>query len=239
MTHAGAAVTCVYQFVLSRLELIDWLHSDQRGNDLLSLNKEGVCSTCGYLGLYLMSVGLCIHLLRWMDATDGGPRRAAAGRPLSARPRGAFARGIAAKIVSLDTGLWLLLWLAERLQPVSRRACNAAYCLWVLATGVLALGLSWLHLCLLPPGGAPPGVLVALSRHMLPAFLGANVLTGAVNMAVDTMKVSDAHARAAVTAYALVLCAGAAGAEAACARGGTAARGGGVAAAGAKATKGD
>ena len=104
--------------------------------------------------------------------------------------------------------LWLVYWAAAtQLQPVSRRACNATYVLWMLALNVQCLALFVAADALLP--GAMPRLLLALNDNMLPVFLLGNVLTGLVNMAVDTLAAGDAQAVAAVTLYAAGLCAAA------------------------------
>jgi hypothetical protein len=106
-----------------------------------------------------------------------------------------------------DAALWLASELADPLvEPVSRRACNLAYILWI-----CALSLGMVVLCLVtqlvtPPAQGLPQLLAAANRNMLPVFLAANLLTGAVNLAVDTLAVGDAGARALVCAYMLLVC---------------------------------
>lgn len=92
------------------------------------------------------------------------------------------------------TALALLLWATPL--RVSRRACNLCYVLWSLAlnSGALAACM-WLQ----PP--PRPALLDALSKQQLAVFLVANLLTGAVNMSVNTLAVGDAVARAVVAAY--------------------------------------
>ncbi|KAG2497252.1 hypothetical protein HYH03_004836 [Edaphochlamys debaryana] len=51
-----------------------------------------------------------------------------------------------------------------------------------------------------------PRVLLAINRNPLPVFLAANLLTGAVNLRIDTMQVSDWPARAIVGAYMALVC---------------------------------
>ena len=58
------------------------------------------------------------------------------------------------------------------------------------------------------------GILVAANRHMLPLFLLANLLTGAVNLSFDTLAAGDWLARIIVAAYSLVLCCAASAAPA-------------------------
>ena len=46
-----------YQLLLSGTALGGWVAQSRRGHDLLSLNKEGVCSTIGLWALHLAGVG--------------------------------------------------------------------------------------------------------------------------------------------------------------------------------------
>lgn len=50
------------------------------------------------------------------------------------------------------------------------------------------------------------GIFRAANGSMLPLFLLANVLTGGVNVGMDTLAMGDWAARAFVVAYALTLC---------------------------------
>ena len=52
----------------------------------------------------------------------------------------------------------------------------------------------------------PPGLLEALGNQMLAVFLLANMLTGVVNLSVDTLAVGGAAARGILVVYAGLLC---------------------------------
>lgn len=245
MLPIGMAVTAAYQAVLSWGGLIHWVHSDDRsgaplGLRILALNKEGLCSTFGYWGLYLMTVGITMRMLTWMVAGEERQAQAAAAGAANgaSRTNGSSRSSTAAPVVSqaparpwtrlvswviarhppwaavlcmllLDAALWLLTWgLSVFVQPVSRRACNAAYVAWMLAYNTVLLTAVRAKQLLLP--SAPPGLSVALNYNLLPTFLLANLLTGAVNLSVDTLMVQDTAARAIVSAYLLAVCAPAA-----------------------------
>lgn len=93
-----------------------------------------------------------------------------------------------------------------------------AYVLWVCAqcfaslamcavTDVATAALAALPRAAPPAGGAAgtsaapsPRLLCAINRNLLPLFLAANLLTGAVNLGFDTLTTSDSVARAIVGA---------------------------------------
>ncbi len=64
------------------------------------------------------------------------------------------------------------------------------------------------------PNGLTPQLPAAFNRNMLPLFLVANLLTGLVNLSVDTLSVTDPGARLVVGGYAAVVCGLAASLEA-------------------------
>lgn len=104
----------------------------------------------------------------------------------------------------MAAGLWLAYWAAAAyLQPVSRRACNASYVLWILALTSQSIFLCWAALGVAP---AQPLLVAAISDSTLPVFLAANLLTGAVNMGVDTLAASDRVALATVALYMALVC---------------------------------
>lgn len=90
-------------------------------------------------------------------------------------------------------------------QPVSRRACNLPYVIW-------SLSLNWTMLVLFVCGSvlsrasAPLDVLAACSSNMLPLFLLSNLMTGAVNMAINSLVVPDLQATGIVCTYMVLVC---------------------------------
>ncbi|KAK9819674.1 hypothetical protein WJX72_000961 [[Myrmecia] bisecta] len=118
------------------------------------------------------------------------------------------------RLASLTAAMWLVFSASlASADPVSRRACNASYVLWMLAYNMLML-LLFAAAEVLAPNAQDSSLLQALNSHMLPVFLLANVLTGAINMSIDTLAVGDWAARGIVALYMLVLCGGAVAADA-------------------------
>ena len=104
------------------------MQSEVRGPSPLSRNKEGIVSIPGYWALHLLSTGLG-HWIR--DSAAAAANRAADGAPrMSLRPLFAWLAGVASVGIVLE-GLTSVL--AGLVEPVSRRACNAAYVVWMLA----------------------------------------------------------------------------------------------------------
>jgi len=89
----------------------------------------------------------------------------------------------------------------------SRRAADAPYATWVAAHNALLLLATQLVQGAF--AGPLPPLLQALSgRHaMLATFLAANLLTGCVNLGVDTLRVGDGAAAALLAGYMCAVCA--------------------------------
>lgn len=208
------------------------VHSDERAGSWLRANKEGLLSLTGYWALQLLSATAGRLAYRWAAAAAAAS--AAAGRgsraSMGSGDSSSSFNGVSSnsqlhvrtkapplplapqlrllwQLGGASAALWAAYWAAAQLQPVSRRACNGAYVLWMLALNVQTVA-AFLAADLALPG-ATPFILSALNAAMLPVFLAGNLLTGLVNMAVNTLAASDAAARAVVAAYAAVLCGGA------------------------------
>jgi phosphatidylinositol glycan class W len=113
----------------------------------------------------------------------------------------------------IDVVLWVLYaFISTWIQPVSRRACNAAYVVWMLALNVLCLGgfvavESKLNTC--SSGNSNSGgslLLQSIGGGLLPVFLVANVLTGVVNMCSDTLSAEKSTAVGVVMVYMALVC---------------------------------
>lgn len=226
----AALLLAAHQAALSRGGLSSWVMTWERYEDeLLSANKEGLVSLPGYWALHLAGVAAGTALTQGVDAAvyagggppppgqpkgaagtaGGGAAAAAARRPrsVSAWPLWRWLAGVAAA----DVALWAATWAVEEwVEPVSRRSCNAAFVLWTCAMCVWALLLcaaTELLSAAAPTGsGGGPRFAAAFNRNMLLLFLLANLLTGAVNLSINTLRVADSLARVIVGFYASTLC---------------------------------
>jgi glucosaminylphosphatidylinositol acyltransferase len=111
-----------------------------------------------------------------------------------------------ARLWSAAAVLWTCVFLCDTLvQPVSRRFCNAAYVLWVTAmalTQIAAADVVLLVVAVATGVPRPPcAVTEGLSENQLLAFLLANVLTGMVNLSLDTLRAGAAQATVMMVVY--------------------------------------
>ncbi|XP_050265073.1 uncharacterized protein At4g17910 isoform X4 [Quercus robur] len=142
----------------------------------------------GYWGMYLLGVQLGNYLFF--------------GNNSSAFLRSNRWAGIRALILSIL--FWIITVLLDRhVERVSRRMCNLTY-----VTMVLALNLQVLAILMLSdyiPGSKTSVLEEAFNRNLLGAFLLANVLTGLVNLSVDTLSAASVTALFVLVVYASTL----------------------------------
>lgn len=190
----GCAILTVYQAVLL-CGLNRYLISDQRGANIVSLNKEGIFSLFGYWGLYLVSVNLGYHLFFLK-------------KPISSRVASIGGKSsIAIEVWLLDGFLWVLtIFLDKFVEKISRRMCNLAYVTFVLAQNFEVLGM--LMLSDLVPTRKSLVLEEVFDQNMLVTFLLANILTGLVNVSMTTVFVSPFLAYCILLLYAVVLISG-------------------------------
>ena len=198
------ALLSLHQLALSWGGLRSFVRNAPR-TGWVSANKEGLVSLPGYLALSLAG-GCAADLFR-----------ACLVPPSMSHTMGPLAFGAAA----------LAMWVASELldvavEPTSRRVCNAAYVAWIAAQTLLSLGL-----CALPSLPAVPllhhhhhhpqqqqhevelPLLEAVGHQPLGFFLAANLLTGAVNLAMETDSADALSAAMILAAYMALLCVGA------------------------------
>ncbi len=175
----GLAILCAHQLALSHGGLAR-IVADAPREGLVSANKEGLISLPGYVALALVGDALGSLFRRqptlhgWLNVCQ----RVAAASALS----------------------WVATFAAASLwQPPCARLCNLSYALWSVAL-ILLLAL----LCVIgslvskPP---PPRDLCAVNSSPLTVFVAANLLTGAINLLIETKSVGGGLSLAVLTAY--------------------------------------
>ncbi|XP_059641860.1 uncharacterized protein At4g17910 isoform X2 [Cornus florida] len=183
----GSLILVGYQVCLM-LGLNKYMLSNERGTDIISLNKEGIFSIFGYWGMYLVGVHLGSYLFF--------------GSHSNAMLRSYKWAMIRVWILTLS--FWLLtMFLDKYVERVSRRMCNLAF-----VTLVLALNLQILAILMLSAyiGGPKISTLEeAFNKNLLGSFLLANMLTGMVNLCFDTLSASPISSLAILLGYAFTL----------------------------------
>lgn len=177
----------MHEHMLIRHGGLQLIHTEGRGRDWMSANKEGIFSMLGYLALHL-----------------GGCACGAALETASRQGNDTILVPLTFAKLALGVGAGQL-FANKYLPRISRRACNASYVTWILNLNVWLFGLCTLAMALVP--NLPlPALLQATNDSMLPTFLFANLATGVVNMIFDTLHTGDWFARIIVLFYMLIVC---------------------------------
>ncbi|OJD16466.1 hypothetical protein AJ78_03365 [Emergomyces pasteurianus Ep9510] len=202
-----------YQVVLESTDLKKYILVSPRGPSLLSKNREGVFSLLGYLAIFLAGRATGLRVM---------PRGTSSSKtPYQVR-----------KALLIRLAIWSIIWIAlftfNSLHvfgygagiPVSRRLANLSYVLWVAAFNNSQLFLFCLIETLFFPSVykaadksseeersrfATSRIMRAYNSNGLEIFLIANLLTGAVNMGVNTLDADKGTAMAILVAYAALL----------------------------------
>ena len=154
----------MYTFILRYFGLEDWILNAPR-IDFVSMNREGIFSFLGYYSLFLLAAQLGNRLFK-------------------SKP----SHILKMLIKELVLGHALFFIFTEILPlRVSRRMANLPYVLWIYNIAVfLIFGLVIINRVVGSSGRAPM-LFDAINRNQLVIFLFANLLTGAVNLSINTI----------------------------------------------------
>ena len=204
-------ISLAYEIVLNNTELLWYILVSDRGPDLLSKNREGVFSFIGYLAIFLKgrSTGAPIVVLQPVPKLQAG----ADGHLEAERERYVLLRMLAFDAV-FNTVIYVLSTSVFGFNlNVSRRLGNLPYVFWIAAfnsaqIGVFALveacgpRISYRKDDLHQIKDASSRVLAVFNQNGLVVFLIANLLTGLVNMTLNTLDMGGLSAMAVLVLYA-------------------------------------
>ena len=180
--NAAAVIIVVYQLVLS-LGLKDLILSSDRSNILLA-NKEGIFTLPAYVSLYLVSVSMGSNM-------HSNRRSGKAVDYVVIVIECAFAFAVTGVLCTLTNS-----YVGE----VSRRQANISFILWIICFCNFSLMVESLVLLVIEflqatgflrfQLNSRPVLPSLLCQHSLFVFLLANLMTGIVNLSMNTMQSS-------------------------------------------------
>lgn len=176
-----------YEFLLY-CGLEEWILNSERV-DFISSNREGIFSLFGYVGIYLLGSEFGNILL-------GPSRRSIADWHNQVQ-----------SLFIITVGLWILYGFFSAFLELqtSRRMANFMYVLCTLAFDITMI-VSCLAAELFFPSLERSILLSAINWNQLLAFLVANLLTGIVNLSIQTLYVSDPIAFVILCTYTSIIC---------------------------------
>lgn len=196
------AISLGYEYLLHATDLLTFiLDPTNRLTNIVTMNKEGIWLFWGYFAIFLFGqlFGQFVmtgvptkHNLLFVSATPAKPSWTSV-TTTKGLVIAAFVYGV-------------IFWFAHEsplFSPVSRRLANFPYVMWIVSfSGLVLLGYAVVYD--LGASAASP-VVEATNNNGLFAFLLGNVLTGVVNMLMDTLACSNAEAVAVLVGYCAVI----------------------------------
>ena len=185
----------------------EWVLSNVARHDFLTANREGIASLLGYVTLYF--AGICLgQRLRDNKSSFLG---------------NVYLMG---KLICSSVLLWLVMSLCNNWFGVSRRLANIGYVVWILTLSITLLVISisvelliwtlnkvvkssvqneagtYVHFSI----SYVPVTLEAVNYNGLLFFLLSNLLTGLINICVQTLTVGVLQSLLIIYGYIFVLC---------------------------------
>jgi glucosaminylphosphatidylinositol acyltransferase len=184
----GSGIICIYQLLLSTF-LTPFLISEDR-NTLFEMNKEGICSLVGYLALMFLAISF--GKLYFRNGAIVFKKRWTSSQSLDWLLSSSF--------------FWLFSWVSDVwIQRASRRLVNLTYVSEIIAfysTALLCCSLlqkisKWTY---------PYNFLVSVKMNALILFLLGNILTGVINLSMNTLTISNTNAILILILYLIGIC---------------------------------
>ena len=167
-------------------------------------NREGILGIIGYLGLRLMSESMARYCI-WITTTKVVGEESKSSSMMAAtdlhslRQRRLFISSVFCWIAH-----FFLTFVSD--VPNSRRSTNVSFITWSLAQNTSQLCL--IHFVMTRENSldTAPRILNCINRFGLPVFFVSNILTGLVNLLVDTMHSSNEKALFVLSIYLGAVC---------------------------------
>jgi glucosaminylphosphatidylinositol acyltransferase len=203
-------LSVVYEVVLNNTELLSYILISPRGPDLLSKNREGVFSFIGYLAVFLKgrSTGAPLVALQAVPA----PRSTTSSKERASKERMILLRKLAFDAAFNASLFFLATSVFGFNLNVSRRLANFPYVMWIAAFNSAQIALFALVEACGPPisyetqdatqlQNACSRIMALFNQNGLVVFLIANLLTGLVNMTMNTLDMPNLTAMVILILY--------------------------------------
>ncbi|EXJ83470.1 hypothetical protein A1O1_07093 [Capronia coronata CBS 617.96] len=215
----AVVLALAYELVLNNTDLLRYIVAAPRGPDLLSMNREGVFSFAGYLAIFLAGRGTGMRVVRFPSTSTSSTSSPTTTDQTS------LERRLILRDLLIQSAIYTTLYVLSTDYHVfnlrvSRRLANLPYVLWVAAFNNAQIFLFGLIESYGPAfsyfsedtttattsvRNATSPILRAFNSNGLVVFLLANLLTGLVNMTVNTLDMAALHAVAVLLVYAALV----------------------------------
>ena len=207
-----------YEVVLNNTSLLSYILVSSRGPSLLSKNREGVFSFIGYLAIFLAGRGTGTGVVVQLS---GASLRLPTPSKIPESQVNDRERMLLLWSLAIDLSIYAVFFLLTTSVytfnlSVSRRLANLPYVLWVCAFNNAQLVLFGLVEAYGPAFSynkedesklrqASSKIMQVFNKNGLVIFLIANLMTGIVNLGVNTLEMSNLAAIGILIVYAAVV----------------------------------
>lgn len=209
----GIGISIGYEVALNKTGLLKFiLSSENRLDSFITMNKEGMFSFIGYLCVFIIGQSFGSFVLTGYK-TKNNLITISKIRITKKQPKKELLVVLLFFSVTTTQGLYmacifyhlvfsLFINNVSFLQPISRRLANFPYVMWVVsynATFLLCYDLIEKFI----PGTLASTVLDSINNNGLFIFLVSNLLTGFINMSINTLETSNRMAVIILIGYSL------------------------------------
>lgn len=207
-----ALTICIgYEVLMVKTDLMAFiLRSDNRMESLVTMNKEGIFSFIGYFSIFIFGQSFGSFVLTGFKTPNNlfGMCSYQHYKKSGAKP-GIFTVTTTQGLVIATIFTHALFWYVQEayfVSSISRRLANLPYVLWVVSyNSTLLLGYNVIESVVTKPEVADSKILNAFNSNGLLSFLLGNLLTGLINMTINTLSCNAPVTFAILVTYGLVL----------------------------------
>lgn len=216
----AVVLAVVYEVILNSTDLLSYILISPRGPSLLSKNREGVFSFVGYLAIFLAGRGVGVPLVRFNTVPPPGANLKPNSQPTQSEINSRERIFVLRRLFFGSLVYMALYLLTTSLYTfnlnVSRRLANLPYVLWTVAFNTFQIFLFGLVEHLGPlftheaedkdkVRASTSRVLRVFNNNGLFIFLVANLLTGLVNLSLDTLDMPPIGAMGVLLGYSVLV----------------------------------
>ncbi len=206
----GIGISIGYEVALNKTGLLKFiLSSENRLESLIAMNKEGIFSFIGYLCIFIIGQSFGSFVLTGYKTKNNlitiskiRISKKQHKKELLLFFSVATTQGLYLACIFYHLAFSLFISNLSFLQPISRRLANFPYVMWVVsynATFLLCYDLIEKFI----PGNLTSTVLDSINNNGLFIFLVSNLLTGFINMSINTLETSNKMAVIILIGYSL------------------------------------
>ncbi|CAI5756458.1 unnamed protein product [Candida verbasci] len=197
-------ILVIYEVVLSKYKVLEFiLTENNRLNNFITMNKEGVFSFIGYFTIFIFGQSFGSFVLTNYKTRNN---LVTIGKTKATTKNSSWLTVSTTQGLIYSTiiyhALFYIVQNSTIFGNISRRICNLPYVLWVVSyNSTLLLGYNLIEKFI--PSKQFSYILDSINNNGLIIFLIANLLTGLVNMTINTLKTEDKISLMILTGYAL------------------------------------